>query len=134
VSAIAEGPSFHELEQLTDVMSSSPLDREIVFGTLRGIEQGLLEHARGLDRVGGLLDDQEKAARMSLAREDDRLRHEVSQLLRDVADIRREVNSNIDDDELRRQVASVLAGLRGHRDAEASLVLESVDTEVGSGD
>lgn len=134
MSAIADGPSIRELDQLSEINSESPLNREEVVTMLRRIELGLLDHARGLDRVGGLLDEEEKAARMSLAREDERLRHEVSQLIRDVAEIRHEANSDVEDEELHGRLAGVLAGLRGHRDAEASLVLESVATEVGSGD
>jgi hypothetical protein len=134
VSAIADRPSIHELDQLNEVMADAPLDRERVIDVLCGIEQGLLEHARGLDQAGGLLNDDEKAARMSLAREDERLRHEVSHLLREVSDVRRQANGNGNDEELRSRLAHILAGLRGHRDAEASLVLESVGTEVGSGD
>jgi len=134
VSAIADHPSIDELDHLSEVTSAVPLDREQVITALRRIEQGLLEHARGLDREGGLLDEEDKAARMSLFREDERLRHEVSQLIRDVGEVRREAKSGVDDDELRRQLATTIAHLRGHRDAEASLVLESVATDVGSGD
>ena len=80
------------------------------------------------------MDESDKAARPSLAREDERLREEIGELLRDVQLCRREADGPGGDDDLRQCAAAVLAGLRGHRDAEASLVLESADTEVGAGD
>jgi hypothetical protein len=79
------------------------------------------------------LDEEDKAARMSLAREDERLRFEVSKLLRNVEGIRRTA-VHADEGDLRRRLNALIAGLRGHRDAEARLVLESTGTEVGAGD
>jgi hypothetical protein len=134
MQATADRPTAMELDQLSEILSASMLDRLGLVAVLRQIEQGLREHARDLDQSGGLLDEAEKARRMSLAREDDRLREESTALLADVQDIRRAVNDGSDDMDLRRRGGKLLAGLRGHRDAEASLVLESADTEVGSGD
>jgi hypothetical protein len=100
----------------------------------RRIEQGLRDWSAELDLSGGLLDESDKAARPSLAREDDRLREEIAGLLHDMEACRREAAGPGGDDELRQCASALLAGLRGHRDAEASLVLESADTEVGAGD
>jgi hypothetical protein len=133
VNATADRPSIQELDQLSGLAAISPLNRRELTASMRHLEDGLREHARELDRSGGLLDDHEKAARMSLSREDERLRFEVSSLLRNVESIRRSVD-DADESDLRSHLTALLAGLRGHRDAEASLVLESVDTEVGSGD
>jgi hypothetical protein len=133
MNAIADRPTAQELHQLSDLLGAGVLDRRALVATLRQIEHGLREHAHDLDQSGGLLDEADKANRMSLAREDDRLREEVSILLADTEDVRRAAR-NGSDDELRRYAGQLLAGLRGHRDAEASLVLESTATEVGSGD
>lgn len=127
-------PSAVELDELAGLLAADPLDRGELESALRRIGQGLAEHAHDLDESGGLLDDADKAARTSLAREDERLREEVSVLLGDVAELRRAATDGVADEELRRRGGELLAGLRGHRDAEASLVLESADTEVGSGD
>ena len=133
MDALAERPSIQELDQLSELVAALPLDRDELVEALGRVEEGLRERGRALDLSGGLLDEEEKAARMSLAREDDRLRYEISSLLRIVESIRRSAHEG-DESELRGRMMAVLAGLRGHRDAEASLVLESADTEVGSGD
>jgi hypothetical protein len=133
VNAIADRPSIHELDELSDLAEAVPIDRRELVALLRQVEDGLREHGRSLDQAGGLLDEEDKAARMSLAREDERLRFEVSKLLRNVEGIRRTV-VNADEGDLRRRLNALVAGLRGPRDAEARLVLESAGTEVGSGD
>ena len=134
MDATADRPSSAELDQLAGLLAADPLDRAGLAACLGRVAHGLREHAAELDRSGGLLDDADKANRMSLAREDERLRDEISALLQQVSDLARDATVAKDDKELRRRGAAVLAGLRGHRDAEASLVLESTDTEVGSGD
>jgi hypothetical protein len=58
----------------------------------------------------------------------------MSALLRDAQSVRQAAADGADDEDLRRRGGELLAGLRGHRDAEASLVLENSSTEVGSGD
>jgi hypothetical protein len=134
VNAIADRPSAAELDQLSELLSADRLDRAELAATLRRIETGVRERARGLDRAGGLLDEADKANRMSLAREDDRLRDEVTALVGELTALAGDAAGGAADEDLRRRGSAVLAGLRGHRDAEASLVLESTDTEVGSGD
>ena len=134
MNATADRPSALELDQLSQLLNAPALDRGALVAALRRIEQGLREHGRDLDESGGLLDEADKARRMSLSREDDRLREEMTALLADVQDVRRAASDGTDDEELRRRGGQLLAGLRGHRDAEASLVLENSSTEVGSGD
>jgi hypothetical protein len=134
VNATTDRPTALELDELSGLLAAKPLDHGRLIAALRGIEQGLREHARELDRSGGLLDEADKAHRMSLAREDERLRAEVTTLLADVEQFERDAAHGADDEAIRRRGSALLAGLRGHRDAEASLVLESADTEVGSGD
>jgi hypothetical protein len=134
MNAIADRPSAVELDQLAQLLSAESLDRAALVAALRRIEQGLHEHEHDLDRSGGLLDEADKARRMSLAREDDRLREEVAILIRDVQVVRDAATDGADEDELRQRGSELLAGMRGHRDAEASLLLENADTEVGSGD
>ena len=134
MNAVADRPSAGELDELAGLLNAMPLDRGALTGALRRIEQGLHERERDLDRAGGLLDEQDRARRMSLSREDDRLRVEMSALLRDAQAVREAAADGTDEDDLRRQAGELLAGLRGHRNAEASLVLENADTEVGSGD
>ncbi|HKB04989.1 MAG TPA: hypothetical protein VKD90_22390 [Gemmataceae bacterium] len=134
MNATTDRPTALELDELSDLLAVHPLDHGKLVDALRGIEQGLHEHGRELDRSGGLLDEADKAHRMSLARQDERLRDEVSALLGDVEQFRRDAADGRDDEAIRRRGSALLAALRGHRDAEASLVLESADTEVGSGD
>jgi hypothetical protein len=134
VNATTDRPSADELNQLSDLLNAPRLDRGALVAALRRIEHGLHEHERDLDQSGGLLDEQDKARRMSLSREDDRLREEMSALLRDAQTVRQAAADGSDDEDLRRRGGELLAGLRGHRDAEASLVLENSATEVGSGD
>jgi hypothetical protein len=134
MNATADRPSALELDQLSELLNAPALDRGALVAALRRLEQGLHEHERALDQSGGLLDEADKARRMSLSREDDRLREEMTVLLADVQDVRRAASNGTDDEELRRRSGQLLAGLRGHRDAEASLVLENSATEVGSGD
>jgi hypothetical protein len=134
VNATADRPSAFELDELNGLLLAIPLDRDALDAALRRIEQGLRERALNLDQSGGLLDEADKANRMSLAREDERLREELAILLGDVQTLRQSAENMSDEDELRRRGAKLLAGLRGHRNAEASLLLESADTEVGTGD
>jgi hypothetical protein len=134
VNATTDRPSADELNQLSGLLNAPRLDRGALVAALRRLEQGLHEHERDLDQSGGLLDEQDKARRMSLSREDDRLREEMSALLRDAQSVRQAAADGADDEDLRRRGGELLAGLRGHRDAEASLVLENSSTEVGSGD
>jgi hypothetical protein len=131
---IADHPTPSELDQFATALNSEPLDRGALIVALRRIEQGLRDHGRELDRLGGLLDEKQKAARMSLAREDQRLREEIKALVSDAERLEEAAVSGGRVEELRRRGSALLAGLRGHRDAEASLVLESVETEVGAGD
>lgn len=130
----ADCPTVSELDALSGLLAGTPIDRGGLVSALRRIELVLREHARELDETGGLLDEAEKASRMSLAREDDRLREELSTLLGGVEEFRRDAANGIEDDDFRRRGSELVAGLRGHRDAEARLVLESTDTDVGSGD
>ena len=134
MDATTDRPTALELDELSGLLGAGSLNHERLIAALRGIEQGLREHARELDRSGGLLDEADKARRMARAREDERLREEVSALLGDAEQFRRDAADGADDEAIRRRGSAILAGLRGHRDAEASLVLESADTEVGSGD
>ena len=132
--ATADRTCATEVDQLAKLLAVVPLDRVALLATFRRIEQGLRDWSLELDQSGGLLDESDKAARPSLAREDERLRDEIDELLTEIETCRRETIGPGGDDELRLCASAVLAGLRGHRDAEASLVLESADTEVGAGD
>ncbi len=135
MNATIDRPSAIELDQLNGLLSISPLDRAALIAALRRIEEGLRQHAHTLDESGGLLDEADKAHRMSLAREDDRLRDQIAALIDDAQSVRQAAAAGgSDEDDLRARGGELLAGLRGHRDAEASLVLESADTDVGSGD
>jgi hypothetical protein len=134
VNATTDRPSAVELDELNGLLYATPIDRAALVAALRRIEEGLRQHAHNLDRSGGLLDEADKARRMSLSREDDRLREEIAALIEDAQSVRQAAAGGSDEDDLRTRGGELLAGLRGHRDAEASLVLESADTEVGSGD
>jgi len=74
VHATADSICATEIEQLAKLLAVVPLDRVALLATFRRIEQGLRERSAELDRSGGLLDESDKAARPSLAREDERLR------------------------------------------------------------
>lgn len=134
MNTTTDRPTTAELDRLSNVLRSTPLDRGALAASLCELEQGLYEHARELARSGGLLDEQEQASRMSLAREDDRLREESIALIRDARSLREAAEAGGDEADLRVRASRLLAELRGHRDAEAGLVLESADTEVGAGD
>jgi hypothetical protein len=133
MSVTTDRPSAAELDELAGLLNAGTLDRRALAAALGRIEQGLTDRTQELDEAGGLLDEGDKAHRMSLSREDDRLREEMSILLRDVQELRA-AGDGLDDDDLRRRGGELLAGLRGHRNAEVGLVLESADTEIGSGD
>ena len=132
--ATIERPSIAELDHLASQVEAEPLDRGQLIVTLRRVESGLRQRGRELERAGGLLDEEEKVARMSLQREEDRLRYDLDQLADQVAWFREEVEVDPGDDSLRAQANTLLLALRSHREAESRLVLESVDTEVGAGD
>jgi hypothetical protein len=134
MNATTDRPTAAELNQLSGLLAATPLDRPTLITRLGEIEQGLRERAGDLDRSGGLLDESDKAHRMSLAREEDRLRDEYGSLLRDLEELRQAASGSTSEEELRARGSALLAGLQGHRDAESSLVLESADTEVGVGD
>ena len=134
MNATADRPSAVELTQLSQLLNASPLVRADLVAALRRLEQGLREHGRELDRSDGLLNEADKARRMSLSREDDRLRAEGSVLVADIDSLRQAAIGGADEDDLRRRGGALLAGLQGHRDAEVGLVLENADTEVGAGD
>ena len=133
MSVTTDRPSAAELRELSGLLNAAALDRKALAEALGRIEEGLRDRGHELDESGGLLDEGDRARRMSLAREDDRLREQIAVLHRDVREIRERADE-VDEAEMRRRVAGLLAGLRGHSDAEASLVLENADTEVGSGD
>ncbi|HEX3152056.1 MAG TPA: hypothetical protein VHR66_28540 [Gemmataceae bacterium] len=132
--ATADRPTAEELDQLDDLLNAESLSRVDLVLKLRRIEQGLRDHGRELDRFDGLIDEADKVNRMSLAREDDRLRTEGAKLVDELASLRLSASGRANDAELRQWGANVVMMLREHRDAESSLVLESVDTEVGAGD
>lgn len=132
--ATVDRPSAGELDQLMSLLESAPLDRDQISGKLHKLENALRQRRSDLDRAGGLLEDEDRASRMSLSREDDRLRTELTSLADDLNQFRQEVGSSEEDRQLRLRGNALLAGLRGHRDAEASLIIESAATEVGSGD
>jgi hypothetical protein len=134
VNATADRPSAVELDEFNGLLMATPLDRAALVASLCQIEQGLREHAHNLDQSGGLLEEADKARSMSLAREDERLREELATLLREVQTLRQAAANGSDEDDLHQRGAELLAGLRGHRNAEAGLLLESADTEVGTGD
>lgn len=132
--ATADRPTAAELDQLDELLEAEPLNRGEVVATVRRIEHGLREHGRELDRTDGLLDEADKANRMSLAREDDRLRTEGSILVDDLAALRLAASGGATDEGVREQGVEIVMALRDHRNAESSLVLENADTEVGAGD
>src|SRR4029079_11003373 len=98
MNATADGPSAGELDQLSGLLTAPELDRGALVAALRRIEHGLHEHERDLDRSGGLLDEQDKARRRSLSREDDRLREEMSALLLDAQSVRQAAADGSDED------------------------------------
>jgi hypothetical protein len=128
-------PTVADLEQLTQILDSRPLDREGLATVLERIELGLHEHFDALGQRGGLLDESERVHRPSLAREEDRLHEQLGYLVHDAEGLSQAAAGHADDDEeLRTHAAGLLAALRGFRDAEAHLVLDSAATEVGAGD
>src|SRR5262249_57142477 len=101
VHATADSPWAPEIDKLKKSLAGVPLDRVALLATFRRIEQGLRDWSAELDQSGGLLDESDRAARPSLAREEDRLREEIDKLLREVEACRRETIGPGGDDELR---------------------------------
>jgi hypothetical protein len=132
--ATADRPTAAELDRMATILSSRPIDRAELTKMLRRIEQGLRAHGDELDRTGGLLDETDRADRAGLDREDIRLRDEVTTLIRDAQVIRQESGAGGDETNLIERATSLMTALRGHRDAESSLVLENADGDVGAGD
>ena len=132
--AIADRPTAAELDHLSAILTANPLDRAELTKMLRRIEQGLRAHGDELDRTGGLLDEADRADRAGLDREDVRLREEVTTLLRDAQTVRQESGAGGDEANLIERATCLMTALRGHRDAESSLVLENADGDVGAGD
>jgi hypothetical protein len=128
-------PTVADLDELTQILNSPPLDRAGLVAVLERIEAGLYAHHDALGQRGGLLDESERVHRPSLAREEDRLHEQLGYLVHDAEGLAQAAAGHADDDEeLRAHSAGLLAALRGFRDAEAHLVLDSVATEVGAGD
>ena len=128
-----ESPSALELDQLSSMIETQPLDRKTLIAQLRRIEGELRERRRELDRDGGLLDVEEQSNRMSLTREDERLRGELSSLADDVQWAKLEAEGSAENDQVRDRVQGLVVRMQHHRDSEAKLVVEST-TEVGAGD
>jgi hypothetical protein len=127
-------PSVSELDELTRALDPRPLDRDALVTVLQQIEQGLREHCDSLKQRGGLLDEADRIHRPSLEREENRLRDRVCELLGECEELLHDLDDCEDEDVLRARGAELLAALRGLRDDEAHLVLDSADTEVGAGD
>jgi len=128
-----ERPSGPQLDHLSTTLETQPLDRETLIPQLRQIEGGLRERKLELDQDGGLLDVEEQSNRMSLTREDERLRGELSSLADDVQWAKLEAQGSAEDGQVRDRVRGLVVQMHDHRDSEAKLVIEST-TEVGSGD
>lgn len=128
-----ERPSALELDQLSSVLETDPLDRPRLITQLRRIERELRDRRRELDRDGGLLDPDVQADRMSLAREDERLVLELSSLADDVQWAKLEAEGSAEDGQIRERIRELINQMQSHRDSEAKLVIEST-TEVGAGD
>lgn len=100
---------------------------------LSGVEAALRQHTAAANRPDGALAEVDNT-RPTLARQASALRDEYGALLKQVTMLKQEVQSAADLGLFRRHAEEFLTGLEQSKEAEASLVLESLNTDLGAGD
>ncbi len=134
--ATAERALAEDIDILSRLLVMHPLDRTELATVLDRIAGEVNQHRREMASEGGLLDEDAKVHRPGLARHEDRL-HDGLIILREEAQSLAVQAAAADagaDEHLRAEGEALLARLRDQHDRESALILDSVDTEVGSGD
>jgi hypothetical protein len=136
MTATAERALAGDIDVLSRLLVMHPLDRTELASVLDRIAGEVNQHRREMASEGGLLDEDAKVHRPGLGRQEDRL-HDDLIVLREEAQALAARITAADagaEEHLRAEGEALLARLRDQHDRESALVLESVDTEVGSGD
>jgi hypothetical protein len=118
--------------RLAERALAGAFDRGRFRAALARVEDGLRRRARELDRGGGLLDPGART-RPTLARRERALRRQLSRLRTRAAALHR-LASFRGAPWLRRQVGRLAGDLWELRSAEAGLLLEAMNTDLGVGD
>ena len=136
MTATAERALADDIDTLSRLLVTHPIDRAELAAVLDRIAGEVNQHRRELASEGGLLDEDAKIHRPGLARQEDRLHDDSIVLRSDAQALAVEVASAepTAEEHLRAEGEALLARLRDQHDRESALVLESIDTEVGSGD
>ncbi|HVK08988.1 MAG TPA: hypothetical protein VM597_09455 [Gemmataceae bacterium] len=136
MAATAERALADDIDTLSRLLVTHPLDRTQLASVLDRIAGEVNQHRRELASEGGLLDEDAKVNRPGLGRQEDRL-HDDLIVLREEAQALAAQVAAADasaDEHLRAEGEALLARLQDQHHRESDLVLESVDTEVGAGD
>lgn len=134
MKVVPDLPSVDDLDRLEHLLADRRLDRAGLADVLGRLGQSLQEHADDLDRSGGVLTRKEEAARPSLARQAEKLRLELAGLIGQAGELSLQTEQSTAEEDMRRRARELLNTVRQLRDREADLKLESVVTDIGSGD
>lgn len=108
--------------------------RQPVAADLAAVSEALVRHVAAAEGAEGLFSVVDRT-RPTLLRRLDHLRDEHFGLLQQTEQLRRQLQAKPQDDSaLRQRAAALLTALQSHQQAEAELLLESVDTDLGAGD
>ncbi len=145
------------MERLRQALAADVPGRECAWGETVGdalaqLEQGLRAHVEASEAPDGLPTEVDQT-RPTLARQTDKVCQDQDQLLEQIAALRKEVAAVTsafepaagvpaqartavvpDFGALRQHAEQLLADLQQNREAEANLILDSVDTDIGVGD
>lgn len=134
MKTVPDLPSVDDIERLELALSAAKLDRTKLAEVLADIEAALQEHGEHLDRTGGLLTNNEEAARPSLGRLAEKLRQDLVALADEAGDLSQRSERPGGETAIRQRAQELLNSLRQQRDREADLKMESVVTDLGAGD
>jgi chromosome segregation ATPase len=134
MKTVVDRPSVEELERLERAVAAPQLDRAELAEILGQLEQALQDHADDLGRSGGLLTNKEEANRPSLARRAAKVQQELATLTDQARDVSQQADSSDGEQAIRQSARELLGALRRQRNEEADVKLDSVVTDVGSGD
>jgi len=134
------------LDRLDQILTADSAGREqewaeAVGGALAGLEATLRRHRAAARRPDGPLAEVDET-RPTLARQADELRSDLDDFLQQLLALRQQVrdtaeaypSGSVDFAGIRQQAEQFLIGLHEKRETETKLVLESVNTDIGTGD
>ena len=133
MNATADGPSAGELDQLSGLLTAPNSTGGPWWPPCGGSSMGSTNTSATSTARAGCWTNRTRPGGCPCPARTTGCARRCRRLLLDAQSVRQAAADGSDED-LRRRGGELLAGLRGHRDAEASLVLENAATEVGSGD